>query len=380
MTRRLFFVSCAAVLFLSFFFSMFSIPAAAAEDSVEEDDFSSENEVFSESFALLDEQTKALLREVGVDPADLTSLLRLSPASFWRLFRSVFAITSSGLRQSFLGALILLVASGLLMPLCPSRMRETTGHAVTLLSVFSMAAGAVGAADSVLSSVRLTGTLARLLLPVPLAAAALSGRPLTAAVVQNGLFYFSEAADFLFSQGLAPLIGIVLALSAAGALAPDETLPRFVRGLTRILTLVSGSAAGIFALVLRMQGALSGSGDAVALGSAKILVGSTVPVVGSALADTLAGVASSISLAGGSVAMLGILLICVLLLPALAVVLTVKFCLWAAELFCTALDLSKAGDFASALSPAFTLFGAIALFHAAVLALSLGMLLKPGII
>ena len=378
MTRRLFFVSCAAVLFLSFFFSMFSIPAAAAEDSVEEDDFSSENEVFSESFALLDEQTKALLREVGVDPADLTSLLRLSPASFWRLFRSVFAITSSGLRQSFLGALILLVASGLLMPPCPSRMRETTGHAVTLLSVFSMAAGAVGAADSVLSSVRLTGTLARLLLPVPLAAAALSGRPLTAAVVQNGLFYFSEAADFLFSQGLAPLIGIVLALSAAGALAPDETLPRFVRGLTRILTLVSGSAAGIFALVLRMQGALSGSGDAVALGSAKILVGSTVPVVGSALADTLAGVASSISLAGGSVAMLGILLICVLLLPALASVLTVKLFLWTAELFCASLGLSKAGDFASALSPAFTLFGALAVFHAAVLALSLGMLIKPS--
>ena len=358
-----------SLMLFALLFAAFVCPAAAS------DSLSAENEVYAEAYGLLDPQSKALLSRLGVEGGDLTSLLTFSPASLAELVRDAFAAAGQESRETFLSAGLILLLTGILLPLCPERLRETTGQCAVLLAVFCIAAAALSAAKSAAAAVTVTRTLELSLLPVPVAAAALGGKPLTAAVAENGLFLFSETVGAVFSDALTPLTGILLVLCTAAAVSPDAALGRLAAGLTKGLTILAGLAAGLFALVIRLQGAVSGPADGLSVKTARILVGSAVPVVGGALSDTLSGVLGSLRLAGGSVAVLGILLALVTLLPALASIVTVKLFLWAVSLAAPALDLQKAGDFAGALSPAFTLFGAVAVFHAAVYVLTLGMLL-----
>ncbi len=360
------------VLLLPVLFALFLLPVFAVS---EDDPLADENEVYSAAWSLLDPDTARLLESVGVDPEDLSSLFSLSPTSLLTLVKNVFSATSSDIASQFLAAGAALLTAAVLLPLCPESVRDTAGQCAALFAVFLISAPAVAAARSVASAVRLTRTLELSLLPVPVAAASLAGKPLTAAVVENGVFFFAETVGAAFSDAVVPLTAVLMTLCAAAAIDPDDTLSRLTAGLSKGLTLFAGLVSGVFALVTRLQGTLAGAADSVTVKSARILVGSAVPVVGGALADTLSGVLEGVRLAGGSVAMLGVLLALVVLLPALAAVLTVKLFLWAAALFAPAVGMPKAGDYATALSSAFTLLGAAAVFHAAVYVISLALLL-----
>ena len=101
-----------SLMLFALLFAAFACPAAA------NDALDAENEVYAEAYELLDPQSKALLSRLGVEGGDLTSLLTFSPASLAELVRDAFAAAGQESRETFLSAGLILLLTGILLPLC----------------------------------------------------------------------------------------------------------------------------------------------------------------------------------------------------------------------------------------------------------------------
>ena len=154
-------------------------------------------------------------------------------------------------------------------------------------------------------------------IPVYAALLAFSGRPGAALSYQTLCFALAQGISLFASGWCVPLLGLFFALGISFSLNETVNTPAFLAGVNKLSGVVLGLVSGGFSGVLSFRQVLAGAADSAAGKSVRFLLGSLVPVVGSAVGDAYSAVLGSIDLIRGSAIVFAFLVLLVLHLPVL---------------------------------------------------------------
>lgn len=285
-----------------------------------------------ELYGSLSEDTQSLLRSLGITDLSFGSLLRLTPAACWEvLTHQLGLILARPLRTLLLltGFLLLgsLVASMEMGSRSLSAMMQgilgigiALTAAIPILTCVEQAASAIHASsDYILTS-----------LPVMTTVMVAGGQPVTAGTGQLVMMAACQLCSAVASTFLLPLVGIHLALSLTGSCTPSLDLSATAGCVKSVASWTLGILVTAFVALLTLQGLIAQSADTVALKTGKFLVGSLVPVVGSALSDALASVQGCVRLLKTSIGVFGIFAVALTILPVFLKVVAWKLVMTAA--------------------------------------------------
>lgn len=151
---------------------------------------------------------------------------------------------------------------------------------------------------------------------------AASGNVSTAAVQSGGVMLLVTLCQNLFTVILMPSVRICMLLSIVGAVFPDVGIKPITAAFKNIATSIMLASATLFSFVLGLQNTIAQSADSFGARSIKFAIGNLVPIIGGAVSDSLGTIGGSLEVlksAGGSAAIITIILILVPTLVALLV-------------------------------------------------------------
>lgn len=202
-----------------------------------------------------------------------------------------------------------------------------------VLSIGVTAACVLPAASTIKASVSVIETACVFMLTlIPVYASILvsRGRPLTASGFSAVMLSCSSAVSSLCSFVIVPLTGIQLSLSISSSVSPDIKTESLTRCIKRVSLWIMSLSTTVLLGILGIQTVVSGSADSVSSKTARFLLGTAIPVVGSTVSEAFATVKGCVKLLGSSVAVYAVVALCCLLLP-----LIIELLLWRVSmLFC----------------------------------------------
>ncbi len=265
------------------------------------------------------EEAKELLREAGADKLSVSQLLQLSPQDFfaalWRMLvdelktpvRTLAAVT---------GVIVLCSMAGALKT---DRNDDALSRTFNLIAVLSVIAATITPIIDciVMTSKAIKDTALFMLTYIPVFSAALaaSGAPVTGAAYNMFLFASCQVISQVLANTLVPLMGVYLALCIAGSLVPELETASATAAVKSVVTWTLGFAVTVFTALLSVQTMVSVSADSVTVRAAKFVIGSFVPVVGTALSEAYNAAQGCLKLIRTSVGAYGILVASFTFLP-----------------------------------------------------------------
>ena len=236
--------------------------------------------------------------------------------SFKNVFSHIGDIIKSGFKRPMISACA--VIGILLFASCTgelSKESKLTSYVVSLSLAAAVLMPVVSLVGSCVSAVKAAGVFMMSFIPVYAGVLVAKGKSLTAAGFSTVMLAVSEAVTSICSFVIVPLTGMQLGLSLSGATVTEINLSSVSRAVTKVSKWVLGLSTTVLLGVLSMQTLISGSADSLSFKTTRFLVGSTVPIVGSAVAEALATVKGCVGLLGSSVAVYGIAAVALLFLP-----------------------------------------------------------------
>ena len=366
----------------------FPFTAAAADETPEQTDPAA---VYSEQYRAsgadglsdsMPQETRTVLRELHIDPSEPDSLAKLDAGN---VFEQALAMIADRIKApvracaAVVGVLLLCAVVGAL---------GGGQHGETLTGVYSYCAAlAMGVLlltplmQSVLSaieSVRSCGIFMAAFVPVFAAVLISAGRAATAAGFQTLVFGAAQAVTQLASTVLAPLVGMYLAIGAAGSLSQGVRLDGISDGVKKAAAWTLGLCMTLFLGILSIQTVVASASDSVGLKTARFFVGSFVPVVGSSLSEALSTVQGCLGLLKSSLGIFAVLTAALILLPSVLEILLWKLTLLFSAAAADVFSLSKVSGSLRAINGALSMLLGIQLCCGALFIISTGVVVMAG--
>ncbi|MBQ6067800.1 MAG: hypothetical protein IJK89_13400 [Clostridia bacterium] len=287
---------------------LFAFRVGAAENAPEEDAW------FAGLWDAVDANTRDLMEQLGIEGVDAQALLNVSPLDIFTLVGKLArGEATSPLRYAAASVLILTIASfaqtflpegGAMRPRC-----ETVGH---LCVMFALLAGAGQAVRESMSAVTATEDFILCLVPAFTGVIGMAGNPVLALSWGGAVLAFAETVGAFFAKFVPAAGALGAALCASANLNAETDLSGAAKLAAKAVTSAMGFVAGIFTAVLTIKDVIAGAADTVGMKGLKFVIGQSVPVVGSAVADALNSVAAGLTLlrdTAGAFAVLALFLI-----------------------------------------------------------------------
>lgn len=277
---------------------------------------------------LLDEETRRLFAENGVDPAEENWVDSLTVKG---VFSHLLDLLRNGAKEPLTAgaktvAVLLLAAAFTAFGGEEERYRSAGIAAVAAVAVVIGSAVWQTVSASV-SAVRISASFLLGFVPIFIGVVALSGQTLTAAASGGMLLLAAEGVSTVCSFGVLPLMGGYLAVSIAGGVSPLLSESRLAETVKKISLWGLSLVSTVFLGVLGTQTALHAAADSVGIRTAKFFLGTSVPVAGQVLSEAVGTIAASVSLLRSSLGLYAVVALAAMLLP-----LVVELLLWRAVL------------------------------------------------
>ena len=287
---------------------LFAFRAGAADTVSEEDAW------FVELWDAVDADTRDLMEQLGVESVDAQALLDVSPLDIFTLIGRLARGEATSPLQYAAASVLFLVIAAFAQTFLPegSAMRprcETVGH---LCVMFALLVGAGQAVRESMPAVTATEDFILCLVPAFTGVIGMAGNPALAFSWGGAVLAFAETVGAFFA-GFVPAAGALgAAVCAAANLNAETDISGAAKLAAKAVTSVMGFVAGIFTAVLTVKDVIAGAADTVGMKGLKFVIGQSVPVVGSAVADALNSVAAGLTLlrdTAGAFAVLALFLI-----------------------------------------------------------------------
>ena len=291
-----------------------------------ETDLSQELEVigFGQLGDYLPDETKEALEEAGLGQA-LEGKIALSPGMVLQAvggslarqarepLRALAAVGAAVVLAALLDGLGTLPSSG--------EMRSVFSVTASLAVCGAIAVPVIGCITQTAEAIRRCADFLLGFIPVFTGVLAAGGQAVTATTYHLFLFALCQGISRVSAGVLVPLLGVYLAFCLAAAAVPQLRLAPLADTVKTVVSWTLGLLLTVFVAFLTIQTLVAGTGDSVSLRTAKFLIGSFVPVVGSALADAFMAAQGCIRLVRATVGAFGAVAVIFLFLPVLVRVL-----------------------------------------------------------
>lgn len=202
---------------------------------------------------------------------------------------------------------------------------DLLGHVSSIaitLAFISFQLGTIKAVVGYLSDLLLLVNIAT---PTVAVLYASGGNVASASASAVGMSVFMGLAENLLAKTVVPFSGVYLSLSAVSSVAQDTGIERISSLLKKGYTTLITFLMSIFSAILAAQHALAASSDSISLRAAKFVAGSSIPIVGGTVGESIKTLAASISFIRKSFGITVIIMIALLTLPVLIMLLFTRF-------------------------------------------------------
>lgn len=363
--------------FIVFLLYMFTY-TCFAEDSSESGVTEQAQAVFSELLSSLEEETKEALSEIGIDDADYTQILSLSPK---RVVDAILELITGKMSEKlkavgFVCALLVLsaVLEGFAQP--GSTMHSVFSVFTTLLIVVSLLLPVSESLVQAFSAMELSSNFLLAYIPAFAGVISMSGKPLSSAAYSSVMMGLSNLLAQCNVKVFLPVVQVFFSLNIASSVQPKYAFNSLVAFFKKAVTVLLGFSATIFTGLLAIKGSLASAGDSVAVRGVKMLVGSAVPVVGSALSDAYTSVLGSITLIQNAVGIFGIVVFALMHVPVILDLLLWYLALSFTASVSEALGQKQAATLLNGIASTVSLVNTLVIFTAFILIISTGIMLN----
>ncbi len=355
--------------------AVLSLLAFARDDNYIDDQLESSGA--QELYDNLDDQTKSLFDELGINGADFSGIFNASPRSIVTLILDIFkgGLTKPVRSVAVMSGIIILVscAEGFMGGIDKSK---TVLNAVT--GAFLVTAAAVPVTkviSAAISAVTLSGNFMLALIPVLAAIIASSGNALLALCYHSAAFAAAQSVAQLARSVITPCCGLIAGIGVVDSIVPELHLTSAASLVKKTASWVFASAATLFTAVLSLKGILASSADTLAAKGAKLAIGSFIPVVGSQLSDAYASVVGSLMIVRTTVGAFAIAAVALINLPVIA-----ELVLWMAALRVAAvcadiLEVKSASGLLRTVAMSLSLLNVCVIFNAVLTIVSTALML-----
>lgn len=304
---------------LLLFAGMFCVSAAGAEKDKDYEKEQLEKSGVYEIADSLDSTTKQILKDIGVDDINSDELFNISFSSFFKGFKDVFNDALSTVLKSFLiisGTIFVAALSGSFSDVFSAEKDNKIFNMCASLFVILAVIVPLGKCiTAVGSAVKAASALSVALVPVMCVLLAVGGKSLSAVGFNGMAVAMSQIISTLCSEVFMPVENILLGVGMIAGI--DENLPvdKLISSVRKYISLALGIAASVYFSVLGIKSAVGAASDTLGLKAAKLLVGNLVPVIGSAVSDSITTLASYISLTKSVVGSFGIIAVISIFMP-----------------------------------------------------------------
>ena len=209
-------------------------------------------------------------------------------------------------------------------------------------------------------AVKSCGVFMLAFVPVYAAVIAASGYTAAAGGFSSLTFGAAEMTVQLADRLLIPLCKVLLCCSSVGGVG-EVNLNGFVSAAKRTLNWLLGAVMTVFIGVLGLQTSISGASDSVGLRTAKFVAGSFVPVIGSAVSESLATVQGCLSLLKTGIGTYAVAALAVIVLPPLIELILWRIALELTAGCCDVFDLGREAGMMRSVSAALAIVTAVLL-------------------
>ena len=197
----------------------------------------------------------------------------------------------------------------------------------------------------------------------------------TASVSAPMLLFVTNAVAKISTDGFLPLMGGYLSLTISGSLSPVFSLNNLATSIKNAANFIMGICTTLFLGVLSISNTVVGASDSLALKTTRFLING-VPVVGSAIAESLAATTAATDFLKSSVGAWGIVAIAIIVLPILINLLLWKLSLFLSSFVADILDIKNISGFLNAVSAVISVTIGILIFVSMLFIISLAILIK----
>lgn len=349
--------------------------AFAADESKEQTDAEA---VFSEIYDAVDADTKSAIADLGLDEISYESLLSLSPrAVITELLQML-----TGKLQAPLRAAGLMLAFVVLYAVL-SGFTQQKGDIHTIFSLFSTLWIVMLILPSVsetlvaaFSAIQLCTDFMLVYIPGFAGIIAMSGKPLTSAAYSSVMVGLSNLFSAVQMHALLPIAQVFFMLNILNGIESKFSFDGIAACFKKLIQITLGVFSAVFTGLLAIKGSLAASGDSVTIKGIKTLVGSTVPIVGSALGDSLTSVLGSVSLIKSTVGIFGILVIALINVPVVLDLLLWHFAISFSAAVSGALGLASVKKMLDGIAATVSLVNVFVIFTVFLFIVSTGIILQ----
>ncbi|MBO5020797.1 MAG: hypothetical protein J6D52_09045 [Clostridia bacterium] len=327
----------------------------------------------------LPDETREFLEKNGIDTKNNGWTDTLKPKN---VFSHIWSFLKSGAKTPIAaGAVILcltLISSALGGMDIKGASSVSTGYAVALSAIAAISAPIFSVISAAISALQGCATFMTAFVPVFAIIVTASGKAATSLSMSALLLGACQAVNLIADFIIMPLMSGYLAISIAASVSPLIEKSGIADGIKKICYWTMSLLTTVFLGILSIQTAVNASADTLSLKTAKFIIGSAVPIAGTALSEALATVTASMGILRTTVGIYGVIACAVLFLPLLAELLMWRLCFNLTSVISELLSVGKITAILKSADTVFSVLIGIILLTAALFIISLGVVLSSG--
>ena len=302
-------------------FLLFCFSFSASADSPDTDSFYSEQYYSSGAdglYSALPEETQDFLNRNGISAQNPDFVNSLTAEN---VFSHIWSFIKSGAKTPIVtgtAVLAVILLSAAISSNAPGSAAMTAKYATVISAAAVIAAPVYSVITSGIKAMQGSSVFMTAFVPVFAVVTAAAGKAATSASMSALLLGASQAVSFISNFIVLPLMGGYLSLNISSAVSPLIKGTGIADGIKKIALWTMSLTSTLFIGILGIQTAVNSAADSLSLKTAKFIVGSSVPVAGTALSEALSTVTASLGLLKAGIGIWGVIACAAIFLPLLA--------------------------------------------------------------
>lgn len=326
-------------------------------------------------YSYLPEEAKEIFENEGFTDSGWTE--NLDTAGFFSLVISFFKEGFSSPLAVLCKSLSVLILAALMSSYSSDTKTSAVVDSVCTVSIAVILAvpiyEIIAAAKEALSgvSIFMSGSV-----PLFAAVKAAAGKPISVTGGASVLLFACQALSYLCAFLLVPFMNSYLALGICSSFSGKNAAAGIMNSIKKVSMWVLSLCVSVFLFILSAKGIAGKGEDTLAMKTTKFVLGTTVPVVGTALSESASSVEASLSALSGTAGVYIILGVFVIMLPLLTELICWRLSLILIKYLSSLFSVPAIGSLAEALESVIALLLGFSLLSLALLIISSGVLIS----
>ncbi len=304
------------------------------------EDDQTEQEILNQSGAaqLLDklpQETARFFEQNGIEKVDSSEILNLDGKRFFEmLWDGILAGMSTPIRilATIVGMIMLSALLGTFEHGFADKSFSKVFHVLSVLCISGIiVTPVISLIEETVELIKQVSSFLMGFIPIFTGIISVSGKPLSAFAYHGMLLGCVELVSVVAANLLIPLCGIYLALCLTSAATDQVEVGGISKSIQTIVKWILGFLLTLFVGILTVKSFVANSADTITLKTGKYFIGSLVPMVGSAISETLSVIQGSVNVIQSTVGAFGILAIVICFLPGIIHILLMNFAIRIAQ-------------------------------------------------